>query len=89
MGGEVKASFTQSTFFATPLSLEQLRKRASTHAPSLNEDGQIERFILSLMDGTTSLEEIARRVCDKFPARFTTWSDALTRVGELSLKFSR
>ena len=86
---EVKASFTQSTFFATPLSLAQLRKRASSHAPTLNEDGQIERFILSLMDGKTSLEEIARRVSDKFPAHFAKWSDALTRASELSLKFSR
>ncbi len=86
---EVKASFTQSTFFATPLSLAQLRKRASSHAPALNEDGQIERFILSMMDGKTSLEEIARRVSDEFPAHFAKWSDALTRASELSLKFSR
>jgi len=86
---EVKASFTQSTFFATPLSLAQLRKRASSHAPTLNEDGQIERFILLMMDEKTSLEEIARRVSDKFPAHFARWSDALTRVSELSLKFSR
>ncbi|HKS42814.1 MAG TPA: 50S ribosomal protein L11 methyltransferase [Blastocatellia bacterium] len=87
--GEVKANFTQSTFFATPLSLAQLRKRASNHAPSLNEDGQIEHFILSLMDGKTSLEETAHRVSDKFPEHFAKWSDALTRVSELSLKFSR
>lgn len=87
--GEVKASFTQSTFFATPLSLAQLRKRASNHAPTLNEDGQIERFILSLMDGKISLEDITHRVSDKFPEHFAKRSDALTRVSELSLKFSR
>ena len=87
--GKVKASLTQSTFFAAPLSLAQLRKRAASHAPTLNEDGQIERFILSLMDGKTSLEEIARLASDKFPARFPLWHDALVRVGEASLKFSR
>jgi hypothetical protein len=86
---KVKASFAQSTFYAAPLSSAQLRKRAASHAPTLNEEGQIERFILSLMDGKRSLEDIARRASDEFPARFASCSDALTHVSELSLKFSQ
>ena len=42
-----------------------------------------------MMDGELSLDDIARRVLDRFPTRFAKWQDALTRVGELSEKYSR
>ena len=87
--GRIKADFKQSTFFGVPLSPVQLRKRAAGHVPVLDEDGQIDRQILALMDGEISLGEIARRIQDLFPARFASWRDALTRVGELSKKYSR
>jgi protein arginine N-methyltransferase 1 len=87
--GRIKADFKQSTFFGVPLSPAQLRKRAASHVPVLDEDGQIDRQILALMDGEISLGEIARRIQDLFPARFALWRDALTRVGELSKKYSR
>jgi protein arginine N-methyltransferase 1 len=87
--GRIKADFKQSTFFGAPLSPSQLRKRAADHVPALDEDGQIDRQILTLMDGEISLGEIARRAQDHFPARFASWRDALTRVGELSKKYSR
>ncbi len=85
----VKADFKQSTFFGAPLSPARLRKRASNYAPALDEEGEIDRFILSEMDGQTSLDEIARRISDRFPARFKTSHDALSRIGDLSLKYSR
>jgi protein arginine N-methyltransferase 1 len=84
-----KDCFDQSTFFGSPLSPMRLRKRASDFIPSLNEQGQIDRFILSLMDQRLSLEEIANRVLSQFPEHFASWKDALTRAGELSLKYSR
>ena len=86
---QVKANFQQSTFFGAPLSLGTLQKEAASHLPSLNEDGQIDQFILAQMDGETPLEELARRLLDRFPARFAHWQDALTRVGVLSAKYSR
>ena len=85
---EIKADFKQSTFFSVPLTLEQLRKRESSYVPELDKEGQIDRLILSLMTGERSLGEIARRVANDFPDRFKSWQDALTRVGELSLKYS-
>ncbi len=85
----IKASFAQSTFFGTPLSSTYLRKRASSHVPTLNEEGQIDLFIIGLMDGINSLGEIARQISARFPTRFATWTDALNRVGELSKKYSR
>jgi protein arginine N-methyltransferase 1 len=87
--GRIKADFKQSTFFGVPLSPAQLRKRAAGHVPVLDEDGQIDRQVLAMMDGKLSLGEIAQRIVDLFPARFAVWREALTRVGELSKKYSR
>lgn len=82
-----KARFKQSSFFATPLSPAQLRKRASNYAPALNRDGQIDGLILSMMNGKLPLGEIARHVAERFPERFASWQAALNRVGELSRKY--
>jgi type I protein arginine methyltransferase len=84
----VKAEFKQSTFFGVPLSADRLRKQEMSYAPTLNEEGQIKKFILTSMDGKASLREIARQVVVRFPTRFTKWQDALTRIGELSVKYS-
>jgi protein arginine N-methyltransferase 1 len=84
-----KARFVQSTFFGSPLSPARLRKRASDFIPSLNEPGRIDLFIMSLIDQRLSLEEIAYQAVDQFPDHFASWKDALTRAGDLSLKYSR
>lgn len=84
----VKANFKQSTFFGVPLSPAQLHKQAASHVPTLNEDGEIDRLILSEMDGKTSLDDIARQLLCQFPNRFAKWHDALGRVGEFSKKYS-
>jgi protein arginine N-methyltransferase 1 len=87
--GSVKVSFQQSTFYGLPLAPAGLRKRAADHTPVLDEEGQIDRLVLSLMDGQHALGEIAHRVAECFPERFGTWENALGRVGEISLKHSR
>lgn len=87
-GVEIKANFKQSTFFGRPRSLAQLRKRGADYLPTLNEEGQIDRFILTLMDGHHLLGDIARQVAAQFPVRFTV-QDALTRVRRLSNKYSQ
>ena len=86
--GMIKADFKQSTFFANILHPEQLRKISATHVPSLNDDGEVDRFILNLMDARNSLKEIALRLSERFPDRFAGSQDALTKVSELSLKYS-
>ena len=86
---KIKANFKQSTFLATLISPSHLRKLADDHVPILNEEGQIDQFILSLMDGNASLGDIAHRVMEKFPNHFNKWYDALTHVGNLSLKYGR
>ncbi len=87
--GQLKANFQQSTFFGSPLSPNSLRKLAASHVPTRNEDGQIDHFILAQMDGQVPLGEIARRVVERFPSRFAKWENALTRVTELSQRYSR
>lgn len=86
---QIKADFKQSSFFGEPLSPAQLRKQAASHVPALNENGQIDSYILESMDGCRSSDEIARSVSARYPSRFAKWSEALTRVGELAKKYSR
>jgi protein arginine N-methyltransferase 1 len=83
----VKARFLQSTFFSVPLSPAQIRKTADSHAPQVGEEGRIDLFILGLMDGSNRLGEIARQLASRYPSRFPTVQKALSRVGELSLKY--
>jgi protein arginine N-methyltransferase 1 len=84
----IKAAFNQSTFYGEPLSPATLRKRAAGYSPKLNEDGEIDALVLGLMSSSAPLQEIAREVSSRFPARFPRWQDALTRAGELSQKYS-
>jgi protein arginine N-methyltransferase 1 len=86
--GKIKARFNQSTFFGAPLSSNRLRKRVATHVPQLNENGQVEHFILGLMDGRASLGDVARCLRDRFPSRFPTVENALTHVADVSLRYS-
>jgi protein arginine N-methyltransferase 1 len=86
---QVKADFKQSTFFGAIISPSRLRKQAGSYIPRLKENGQIDQFILTLMDGETSLDKIARQVSNRFPTRFARWRDALTRVGEVSQMYSQ
>jgi protein arginine N-methyltransferase 1 len=83
-----KADFKQSTFWGAPLSPASLRKQASGFVPTIGEEGQVDHFILTQMNGSASLEEIARTVVELFPSRFATSHEALTHVGELSKKYS-
>lgn len=86
---EMKANFKQSTLYRTPLSPAKLRKQAATYKPSLNQKGQIKSFILQLMTGDHSLEEIATQVVARFPEQYSDWTDALSEVTAVSLEFSQ
>lgn len=79
-------SFKQSTFFGVPLSPAQLRKRSSGYTPVVNDDGAIARFVLSRMDGTNSIEQIAAELTTQFPS---IREHALDLVSEITEKYSR
>jgi len=86
---QIKARFNQSTFYGEPLSLSGLRKKSDAYVPELNLDGVMDQYILSQMGARTPLGEIAKRLAERFPDKFTRWQDALTRVGELARKYSK
>ena len=82
-----RASFKQSTFFGAPLSAEQMRKQGAGYKPALDQRGEARRFIMELMTGENSLAEIAERLAERFPSRYTDWQDALNEVTEVSREF--
>ena len=86
--GAVKAGFSQSTFYGTPLALASLHRRAASHVPTLNEDGRITRLVLDSIGRSAPLGEIAREVYSAFSARFKRFEDALGYVSDLSQRFS-
>jgi len=82
--GETIARFKQSQLRGAVLSLTKLHKVASDYVPQLSEEGLIRRRAFDLMDGKTSLENIARRLTIEFPGRFARWERALTFAGAIS-----
>jgi protein arginine N-methyltransferase 1 len=87
--GQLKADFRQSTFYSISIAPGGLGQIAAGYVPELSEEGRIDSFILALMNGALSLGEIARQVARQFPQRFANEKEALTRAGELSLKYGR
>lgn len=86
---QLKADMRQSEFQGRLLSPVTLGKHSASHTPRLGEDGQIDQLILRLMEDGLALGNIARAVTQRYPDRFARWQDALTRVGDLSVRYSR
>jgi type I protein arginine methyltransferase len=87
--GVTKAEYRQSTFNSLPLSRDRLRKRAHSFVPEPNEDLQIDRRALDLMQQKLALHEIADILVAEFPARFKIRNEALTRAADLSARYSK
>jgi protein arginine N-methyltransferase 1 len=81
--------FEQSQLKGAMLSLAQLHRAGSDYVPQILEEGLVDRRTLELMDGSSTLEEIARTLTLEFPQRFPRWQDALAVAGSLSAKYSR
>jgi protein arginine N-methyltransferase 1 len=80
----VHAEFRQSDFLGTVRLTPNLRKRAGSYVPRLKASVQIERQILNWMDGTASVQDIARRVFESFPEQFKNQQEAFDRVSAIS-----
>jgi protein arginine N-methyltransferase 1 len=87
--GNAERNFQLSTFKGAQFTSERLRKRATDYVPVLSESGEAERCLIEAMDGSTSLQEIARSAVARFPKVFRGQDDALRRVSALAEKFSR
>lgn len=80
--------FHQSTFYSAPLSSHSLSKREAGYRPTLKIPGEVDRFILNLIDGGKTLQEIAETTHKKFPGVYPTVRKAFDRVGHISQKYS-
>ncbi|UCG23070.1 MAG: 50S ribosomal protein L11 methyltransferase [Chloroflexota bacterium] len=57
--------------------------------PARNADGVVDLFILQMMDGSTTVREMARRTADRFPLRFGSLEQALEHVQLVSYTYGR
>jgi protein arginine N-methyltransferase 1 len=69
--------------------LASTNERSPDYTPTRNEEGEVDLLILQMMDGATSIGEIARQVAARFPLQFTSLEHALEYVCDLSDDFGR
>lgn len=81
--------FEQSQLGGAVLSPKQLHRLAADYIPELSEEGLLRRRTFELMDGRASLEEIAHKLAEEFPRRFSSWQKALSYAGVVSREYSR
>lgn len=86
-GEHLKANFRQSTFYAAPVNLEKVKRRADNYVPAAGPTAQVDHFVLSQIDGTKTLGEIALSLMTAFPERFTKHTDALTYSADLAERY--
>lgn len=86
--GNVKAQFKQSTFKARPLRPDALNMLSEDYSPAINESGLIAQTVLTALEQSRSLGQIADLVSSLFPQRFPNKTAALNHITGLVLKFS-
>ena len=57
--------------------------------PKRTQNGEVDLFILGLMDGTRSADVIARQTIERFPAHLASVEQALERVSSLAAYYGR
>jgi protein arginine N-methyltransferase 1 len=75
--------FRQSTFKSTPPSIESVRRRAPTFAPSLSPSGEDALEVLEGMRAGRTVGELAERLVAARPGRFRSLDDARGFVATL------
>ena len=83
----VKADFEQSTDLDKTMESAELHKGVLNFRPSRSEAGEVGHFILGMMDGRNTIEQIASHVQAKFPLRFKTQREAQFYVNDISQDF--
>jgi protein arginine N-methyltransferase 1 len=85
--GAARAVFRQSTFYGAPVSPGKLKRREAGFIPQPSQDVETDRLVLFMMDGRTPLHEIALALFKRFPKRFPSRQDALTRVADMAERY--
>lgn len=68
----------RSTFYANPIDPSALARRATDHRPRPTEDRRALAWLLSRIDGETTLGELAEGLVRTFPGRFSSLRRALS-----------
>jgi protein arginine N-methyltransferase 1 len=82
-GSTSKALFRQSTFRAEPLSAATLSHAKDGFVPALGNTAEADLLCLSLVDGRSSLRDIAARLVARAPRRFESHRQALAHLTRL------
>lgn len=86
--GEVRVEARQATLFAATVPRHKLARRSERHVPVLGPEGRFVREALERMDGSRTLEAIARELVARHPKRFPTYERALSFVADWSARWS-
>lgn len=84
----IKARLRQSSFFGAPTSPEALLRASSSYTPSATPSGARARRVLELMDGATSIADIAAALADAKPDALPD-AALLDEVRELAARYGR
>jgi protein arginine N-methyltransferase 1 len=85
----IKAAFTQSTVFASPITVENLARREDGYAPTATRDGEAVAFVLERADGRRTLRDLSQEVGGRFPELFRSSEEALRFVTGVTQKYCR
>ena len=85
--GIIKANFEQISSHESTIENAVLHESVLQSKPSQSEAGEIGIFILDMMDGRNTIDQIASQVRAKFPSRFKSQREAQFYVNELSQDF--
>jgi protein arginine N-methyltransferase 1 len=86
--GAPRAETRQATIFAATVPRHKLARRSERHVPVLGPEGRFVREALERMDGSRTLEVIARDLVARHPRRFPTYERALSFVADWSARWS-
>jgi protein arginine N-methyltransferase 1 len=82
--GVLRCRFDQSTFKATLINQDTLRKASADYMPTLNPDGRVAKAVLEAMDGGQTVQQIADQLAVDYPGKFESASIAFDLVCRLS-----
>jgi len=83
----IKANYEQSTDLDSASESAVLHESVLNFRPSRSESGEIDHFILGMMDGRNTIDQIAGQAQATYPLRFKTSREAQTYVNRLSQEY--
>ena len=86
--GQPKAEFQQSFLLGAFQSPKKMLKASEFYVPKPNTDARVDAFILQRINGENLSGDIAEELQNSFTDRFATFEDALSRVNQLTERYS-